>query len=293
MEKKLEEIKVEISNLNLLLNKNCLNISQINNFKNKIINLKAESESIKNSFDKNGEIFKEFEKAVKFFKLLKDALIEEKNMYDFEEDLELEKNFEIEDTKVKLNELIENFEFLIKEEILNYNNYSKKTLDIPENLKLKLETIKSEYSEKLNRNDAILKRIKEIDDYINSKKSEIENLEKEIKANKEEEDKYRRKGNSNSRRWEEFDAMADGYQRQVEYFQEKYKPIISKVNSQKEEKTTLINEKNRIDDELRYLVPKLEKEIVEFLKAKILKMEIIFPDFIIESKFLKNCNKDL
>ncbi|MDY4011188.1 MAG: hypothetical protein SOY60_05945 [Fusobacterium gastrosuis] len=292
MEKRLEEIKIEISNLDILFNKNFLNIPEINDLKNKITSLKNESDTIRNSFDKNGELFKEFEKAIKFFGCQKEIMIAEKNIYDFEEELEQDRVFKIEDTKVKLNELIDNFEALMKEEILNLDNNCPKNLNIPKNLSSKLETVKTEFLEKLKRNEIILKRIKEIDDYIENKKPEIENLEKEIKTYKEEASKYRYKANSNSSRWEEFDAMADGYERQVEYYEDKYKPIISKVNSQKEEKIALINEKNVIDDELKYLIPKLEKEIIEFLKDKIIEMEIVFPDFVVENKFLKNYKKD-
>lgn len=292
MEKRLEEIKIEISNLDILFNKNFLNIPEINDLKNKITSLKNESDTIRNSFDKNGELFKEFEKAIKFFGCQKEILIAEKNIYDFEEELEQDRVFKIEDTKVKLNELIDNFEALMKEEILNLDNNCPKNLNIPKNLSSKLETVKTEFLEKLKRNEIILKGIKEIDDYIENKKPEIENLEKEIKTYKEEASKYRYKANSNSSRWEEFDAMADGYERQVEYYEDKYKPIISKINSQKEEKIALINEKNIIDDELKYLIPKLEKEIIEFLKDKIIEMEIVFPDFVVENKFLKNYKKD-
>lgn len=292
MEKRLEEIKIEISNLDILFNKNFLNIPEINDLKNKITNLKNESDTIRNSFDKNGELFKEFEKVIKFFGCQKEILIAEKNIYDFEEELEQDRVFKIEDTKVKLNELIENFEALIKEEILNLDNNCPKNLNIPKNLSSKLKAVKTELPEKLKRNEIILKKIKEIDDYIENKKPEIENLEKEIKTYKEEASKYRYRANSNSSRWEEFDAMADGYERQVEYYEDKYKPIISKVNSQKEEKIALINEKNVIDDELKYLILKLEKEIIEFLKDKIIEMEIVFPDFVVENKFLKNYKKD-
>lgn len=292
MEKRLEEIKIEISNLDILFNKNFLNIPEINDLKNKITSLKNESDTIRNSFDKNGELFKEFEKAIKFFGCQKEILIAEKNIYDFEEELEQDRVFKIEDTKVKLNELIDNFEALMKEEILNLDNNCPKNLNIPKNLSSKLETVKTEFLEKLKRNEIILKRIKEIDDYIENKKPEIENLEKEIKTYKEEASKYRYRANSNSSRWEEFDAMADGYERQVEYYEDKYKPIISKINSQKEEKIALINEKNIIDDELKHLIPKLEKEIIEFLKDKIIEMEIVFPDFVVENKFLKNYKKD-